>query len=196
MATTRGTRSIARAAVRSELSRVALECFLRDGFDHVTVTDVASAAGVSRTTFLRYFATKEDAVLGTFELRGEQVTQALRDRPRSEDDWTALRRAFDVVVVDHERDRTAALAIARLIAQTASLRAWELQQQCSWRTGLAAALADRSPGQGNVLTRSTVVVAAALNCLDIAVAHWAGNGGIVSLGDALDSAFAHLTTTD
>ena len=61
------TREIARAAVRAELGQVAFELFLREGFDKVTIDDLAAAAGVSRSTFLRYFGTKEDAVLSAFE---------------------------------------------------------------------------------------------------------------------------------
>ncbi|WP_256966377.1 TetR/AcrR family transcriptional regulator, partial [Streptomyces griseiscabiei] len=74
------TRDIARAAVRAELAQVAFELFLRDGFDKVTLDDLASAAGVSRSTFLRYFGTKEDAVLGAFDAHGTWVADALRAR--------------------------------------------------------------------------------------------------------------------
>ncbi|MFD8963850.1 TetR/AcrR family transcriptional regulator [Streptomyces sp. NPDC059568] len=43
------TRDIARAAVRAELAQVAFDLFRREGFDRVTVNDVAAAAGVSRS---------------------------------------------------------------------------------------------------------------------------------------------------
>lgn len=41
---------------------MAFELFRREGFDYVTVNDVAAAAGVSRSTFLRYFGSKAPRV--------------------------------------------------------------------------------------------------------------------------------------
>src|SRR5262245_52421525 len=92
------TRDIARAAIRNRLAQVAFDLFRRKGFDQVTVNDLAEAAGVSRSTFLRYFASKEEAVLCAFDSQGDLVAAALRDRPAGEGDWTALRRALDVAI--------------------------------------------------------------------------------------------------
>lgn len=101
------TRDIARAAVRAELAQVAFELFRREGFENVTVNDLAAAAGVSRSTFLRYFSTKEDAVLDAVDAQGGRIADALRARPAGEDDWTALRHALDTVVEHHRQDPAA-----------------------------------------------------------------------------------------
>lgn len=97
------TRGIARAAVRAELAQVAFDLFRRNGFDKVTLDDLASAAGISRSTFLRYFRTKEDAVLGGFDAQGEKLAAALRDRPAAldcldaaVDHWTASAGCSDL----------------------------------------------------------------------------------------------------
>ncbi|UUU29794.1 TetR/AcrR family transcriptional regulator [Streptomyces sp. CA-210063] len=86
------TRAIARTAIRAELAQVALDLFLREGFDKVTPDDLAAAAGVSRTTFRRYFGSKEEAVLSVLDAHGRQVADAVRARPADEGDWTALRQ--------------------------------------------------------------------------------------------------------
>lgn len=142
------TRDIARAAIRSELAQVAFDLFRRDGFDNVTVNDLAAAAGVSRSTFLRYFGSKEDAVLGAVDARGEQVADALRARPADEDDWTALRRALDAVTEPHRQDPDGTLEVSQLIMRTPALGARTLEKQNGWRPVIAQALAERADPRG------------------------------------------------
>jgi mycofactocin system transcriptional regulator len=55
-----------RDRTRARVERTALELFRLKGFEQVTIDDVAAAAGISRRTFFRYFATKADAVWGDF----------------------------------------------------------------------------------------------------------------------------------
>jgi AcrR family transcriptional regulator len=45
-----------------ELAAVAQRLFVADGFDETSIDDVARAAGISRRTFFRYFATKADVL--------------------------------------------------------------------------------------------------------------------------------------
>ena len=51
---------------RARVERAALDLFSRRGFENVTTDEVADAAGISRRTFFRYYATKADAVWGDF----------------------------------------------------------------------------------------------------------------------------------
>ncbi|WP_443046533.1 TetR family transcriptional regulator [Streptomyces sp. DSM 40750] len=186
------TRDIARAAVRTELAQVAFELFLRDGFDKVTLDDLASAAGVSRSTFLRYFGTKEDAVLGAFDTHGGWVAEALRARPADEDDWTALRRALDTVIQRYHQDPVGSLATTRLVQETPALCARQLEKQHGWRPTLAQALAERHGSSGPPAIADTVRAAAALDCLNIALDHWTASDGDLDLVALLDEAFATL----
>lgn len=51
---------------RTRVERAALDLFTLRGFEQVTTDEVADAAGISRRTYFRYFATKADAVWGDF----------------------------------------------------------------------------------------------------------------------------------
>ncbi|MQY25713.1 TetR family transcriptional regulator [Nocardia aurantia] len=183
------TREIARVAVRDRLAEVGFELFHREGFDRVTVNDLAAAAGVGRSTFLRYFTSKEDVVLGALETEGQRLAAALAARPGSEDEWTALRRGLDVIVEPYLRDPAKALALTQLILRTPALSAHSLEKQQSWRPRLVAALSARS---GATELALSVRAAAALDCLNVAVELWAASDGQRDLVELLDGGFEVL----
>jgi AcrR family transcriptional regulator len=187
-----GARGIARAAVRAQVAQAAFDLFRRDGFDKVTVNDVATAAGVSRSTFLRYFQTKEDAVLGRLDGHGEELAEALRDRPADEDDWTALRRALDVFIAHNHEDPAMALEETRLILSTPALRTRLLEKQAGWRATLAEILAERTGSNGRSPMAPWVRAAAALDCFTIAIDHWTADDGRSDVAKFVDEAFEAL----
>ncbi|SKG69000.1 transcriptional regulator [Mycobacteroides abscessus subsp. bolletii] len=92
-----------RLAVQRELTQIALRLFLDEGYEATTVDRIAEEAGISRRTFFRYFGSKEDLVVGKWDLIGFDIVERLSARPPQENDWCALRRAFDVVV-EHYSD--------------------------------------------------------------------------------------------
>ncbi|MDX3388285.1 TetR family transcriptional regulator [Streptomyces niveiscabiei] len=192
-ATRTSTRDIARSAVRAELAQAAFELFRREGYENVTINDLAAAAGVSRSTFLRYFGSKEEAALNAFDAHGERVADALRARPATEDDWTALRRALDTALEHYRQDPDSALAMTRLVQDTPALCARQLEKQSGWRPALARALAERTGSAEQTTLAHAVRAAAALDCLNVALDHWTASDGQLDLTGLLDDAFAALT---
>ncbi|MBP2471419.1 AcrR family transcriptional regulator [Crossiella equi] len=183
-----GSRDIARKAVRSELAAVALELFAQHGFDAVTVNDLAAASGVSRSTFLRYFASKEETVLTALDSCGELLARAVREQPAGTDDWTVLRRALGVLVERYQADVPTAVQTTRLVAATPALCAQRLEKQHGWRPEIADALIAR----GTTPTVAAVRASAALACLEVAIERWADEDGQPDLGALLDEAFTAL----
>lgn len=185
-----GTREIGRHAVRAELARVAFNRFCLTGFNQVTFADLAEAAGVSRSTFLRYFGTKEDVVLFVFDPVGDVITDALDADRGNEDDWDRLRNALEAAVTFLVRDVQELVTILGLVDQTPALCARLREKQTEWRPEIVARLretdssADRSPVIANVRA------AAALECLWIVLGQWSASGGQEDLGHLLDAAFA------
>ncbi|MEU2286785.1 TetR family transcriptional regulator [Streptomyces sp. NPDC013178] len=175
------------------MAQAAFELFLRDGFEKVTLDDLAAEAGVSRSTFLRYFRSKEEAVLSVFDTHGEQVADAVRARPADEDDWTALRRGLDAVIEHYRRDPARALRTTRLVLNTPALCARQLEKQRGWWPALSHALTERSDPPQPMSLATSVKAAAALDCLNIALDHWTASDGRLDLVDLLDEAFAALT---
>ncbi|MFF5075551.1 TetR family transcriptional regulator [Actinoplanes sp. NPDC000266] len=184
------TRAIGRAAIRDELASVALPRFVEAGFDSVTFDDLASAAGVSRSTFLRYFGSKEDVVLYVFDPLGDALVAALAARPVAEDEWTALRRSVDPFVALLAREPGEGLALIRLVWTTPALWARLHEKQAGWRPALVNRLAERSGGEPSLALRTRVV--AALGCVMVAVDSWVEGEGREALDALTDLTFAAL----
>src|ERR1700761_326855 len=111
-------RSRTRENVRVQIAEVAFNVFAERGFDAVTATEVAEAAGISRASFFRYFESKEDAVFAAQEELGVKTAAKLLERPAGEDAWTALRQAFEAVSSYYRESPSHALARVRLIRST------------------------------------------------------------------------------
>ncbi|XUL93881.1 TetR family transcriptional regulator [Streptomyces galilaeus] len=191
------TRDIARAAVRARLAEVAFDLFRREGFDKVTVNEVSAAAGVSRSTFLRYFSSKEDAILSAFETQDALAEQALRTCPADQDDWTALQHAMSTTLEPFRQAQQEHLPLARLIENTPALTAGRREKQVGWRDALARVLAERAGGSASEAAplHTLVRAAAAVECMNIAVAQWARSDGHANLDDLLDATFSALRET-
>ncbi|MGX7761730.1 TetR/AcrR family transcriptional regulator [Streptomyces angustmyceticus] len=77
---------------RQRISGEATLLFIRRGFGHVTVAEVARAAEVSTMTVFNYFPRKEDLFLDRIPEAGELLTRAVRERGADEAPLAALRR--------------------------------------------------------------------------------------------------------
>jgi AcrR family transcriptional regulator len=97
---TTATRDRRRAKLSDEIEVTALRLFALRGFSEVTVDEIADAANISTRTFFRYFATKEDLVLGGIIEQIDGAVSALAERPSGEPAVTALRFALSEVADD------------------------------------------------------------------------------------------------
>lgn len=182
-----------RAAMKDEVVEIAFKLFAEQGYDSTTVDQIANAAGMSRTTFFRYFGTKEELVLGRVSELGHRIADALAARPADEDPWLALRRAFDVVVAPPADDPTLALEAVNLLSGACSVMTKGWDKSHGWQSilvpRLAHRLGDPEPAVG---LRARVLTAAGIACLDAATDAWIAGGGDVAMPVLLDEAMGVL----
>ena len=111
------------ATTAHALAAVAQRLFLDSGFDATSVDDIAAAAGISRRTFFRYFATKADVLFAESQEELRRFRAALRDAPPSRPCRQVIAEAV-VHALHHEpADRAWALQRTQVIRQVPALQA-------------------------------------------------------------------------
>ncbi|MFE9747757.1 TetR family transcriptional regulator [Saccharothrix saharensis] len=184
-----GLRDRTRRAVRAELAAVALGLFADQGFDRTTVDQIARAAGMTKRSFFRYFPTKEDAAFAGVDVIGENVVQALRERPSAEPPWRSLHQVLrEWQARIHASDQ--AVESLRLIESTPSLRARVHEKREHWRREVGEALRERPAGL-DAFT-ADLLVNTATAALDTASLEWLRSEGTADRLTLLDLAFTIL----
>jgi len=175
-------RDHARGAVREEVMRQAWLLFSAQGFEATTVDQIAAAAGMSRRTFFRYFAGKDELILDKLLEVGDRLADALAARPADEAAWPALRAAFDVVVTAQDQSPEPSRRLGRLLRDEPGTRGTMEERRRRWTDTLGPLVAERLPERR--LAAGRAVAGAALACYDAATDAWI---------DAPDTRFAtHL----
>lgn len=191
---TESARDRVKRAMLTDVIKTAFALFLERGFEETTAEDICVVAGISRSTFFRYFATKEDVVVGGLVRFGDLMLEALIAMPDDVDIWVALRQALNPMVKAQEaKEPLPGLPVARLIKQTPSLQARHYEKTMSWQDALVPEVARRLKTNGdNTDPRPASLVAAALGCLSAATDSWVASDGHKSMHALLDEAMGSI----
>ncbi|GAA2042101.1 TetR family transcriptional regulator [Catenulispora yoronensis] len=178
-----------RQLVRDELGDAALRLLAVRGFEETTVDQLAAAAGVSRRTFFRYFASKEDVVISFLSLLGDEIVAEVEARPAAEPPAVAIREAVKAVAAEHFVDnREKAVALIRHTLEIPALRARFAERQDLLRDDVAEALARRLDLPGPT-PRLQFTAGLGLLAFAGALKHWAEGGGLENPVLILDASF-------
>jgi AcrR family transcriptional regulator len=198
-----GLRERRKALTAAELEAAAYRLFGERGFDNVTVDDIAVEADVSRRTFFRYFASKEDVLLADHFVQLARLREAMDARPDDEPIVTALRNSVLSLTSDFEERKEKVVIRARLMRDTPSLQARSLVHQQLWENAMQEMVADRLGVDPVKDLRPGVVAAAALAAMRVAFTIWltAGcDGDVIALTtealDLLDGGLGQLHPED
>jgi AcrR family transcriptional regulator len=182
-----GLRELKKQRTHEELQRVALALFAARGFDQVTIEDICAAALVSKTTFYRYFDSKEDVLLGTSRQKLAEMAAALAQRPVSEPAIVAVRNAFLEVAAEYQSQRAQKLAVNQIVRTTPSLAARNLAQQTAWEDLLRVFFAERDGVDAPALSHC-VLAANVVASLRTAMEYWLNAGADSDLPTVVDEA--------
>ncbi|MFV2124235.1 TetR/AcrR family transcriptional regulator [Micromonospora sp. LOL_013] len=188
-----------RRAVQRDIADAALQLFVSRGYDATTIDDIAAAVGMSQRSVFRYFATKEDIVVGKFDLGADDMLDNLRERPAGEPVWTSLRRLFDIVdaSADTSGQQQVSKPVQRVILETPALLAVYLRKLQSMQHAVVAVLRERATAAGASYAADDptpgALAAAAFGCLVAAQHAWLASTTEDSLADYVDRAMAALS---
>jgi AcrR family transcriptional regulator len=171
-----GLRERRKKLTAEELEAAAYRLFGERGFDNVTVDDIAAEADVSRRTFFRYFASKEDVLLADHFVQLARLRAAMADRPADEPIVTALRNALLSMTVDFEDRKEKVILRGRLMRDTPSLQARSLVHQKLWEEAMQEMVAERLGVDPVADLRPGVVSAATLAAMRVAFTNWLSSG--------------------
>lgn len=177
-----------KARTRRRITDHALRLFAEQGYDATTVEQIAAAAGVSHTTFFRYFPTKEDVVL-----RDEcdpMIERLIREQPTDLPPVVRIQRAIVAGTKQiYAADRDALLERLRLQLSAPALRARVWENFATSQRLFAHAV---TPEGEEPDLRTRLLASACLAVISTALITWAENDGVDDLPAMLDEAVETL----
>lgn len=188
-----GLREARRAGTAQSIVDAAMKLVHGRRFRDISVEEIATAAGIGRRTFFRYFPTKEDVFLDRRRIDRSFIASELGARAGQEDDVGLLmrvlaevqRRAFAPFRPEHQAD------LHRLTHFEPELaaRSWLLMEEVRdlLVMGLVGPEADAS-----ALLRARVLASACIMVMDTGITTWIEGGAGGDLESILDEGADHL----
>jgi AcrR family transcriptional regulator len=141
-----GLRERKRQQTRARLAAATVELVAEKGLAEARIEDICDRAETGRSTFFRYFDSKESAfVHGTQNEGLASLVERLACRPISEPPLDALRHALLQGADDWPGRRERLLLEARLRAESPTMRAWSSANHIAWTVAIAEVLRSRDP---------------------------------------------------
>jgi AcrR family transcriptional regulator len=157
-----GLRERKKERTRAELQRHALRLFRDRGYAETTVDDIAAAADVSRSTFFRYFGTKEDVVL--FDDVDPVMARVMAAVPAGTPLLTAVRTVLRDSFGSLDAEARALEEVRMELARTVPAIATILRERNAFGVeeiaGMVGPATGREPDDPEVLLFSAVVLGA------------------------------------
>lgn len=162
-----------------EIARAAAGLFMKQGLRATRAEDIAQAAGIAPRTFYRYFATKEEAVAPLYAAGAARWSEAVRTAPPDLPIPQALEHAARQTLTPDAAISAASWewvrTLVRLANSSPALRKVWAEVCHEAETGLAQALAARTPDNVADTPPQRFAAAVAAASIRVAVETWAAS---------------------
>lgn len=178
--------------LRSSLVRAGLRLFAERGYHATTIDDIVAQADVSRRTFFRYFASKDDILLSGPTNRADRLRELVRMRPAAEGPLTAARQALWILLTaTYGGDDPVMLQYGDLLMRSPDFRRHLMKVRNVWGSVLGEILAERMSCEKTALAPNAIGITAQWASHD-AQERWLVNSATQRIGQCLDASFAAL----
>lgn len=185
-----GLRERRRQEIRQILSQAAIRLFLEQGFEATTIDEIVAPLGVSRRTFFRHFATKEDLVFVWYEDLTKGLVAECAARPASETAYQAVCGALRSLLSLYDADPLWSKQMMKLASETPALIGKSLEKRVMWERALAGAVVDRLQEGPMRDHYARIIASAAVNAFAIAAEAWFAEGANGNLRATVDALLA------
>jgi AcrR family transcriptional regulator len=108
---------------QSTIEETALRLFLQHGYVHTSIQDIADAVKMSPRTFFRYFASKDEVLLGPMRAAQQEALRALQSVPAASMPDDALRAMLMLLARRYEEQRDRFVLRYQVVMQSPSIAA-------------------------------------------------------------------------
>ena len=112
-----------KALAQSAIEETALRLFLRQGYEHTSIQDIAGAVKMSPRTFFRYFASKDEVLLGPMRAAQQEALIALQRTTPALTPHAALRMMLTYLARRYEEQRDGFALRYQVVMQSPSIAA-------------------------------------------------------------------------
>ncbi|KAA9161633.1 TetR family transcriptional regulator [Amycolatopsis acidicola] len=181
-----GRTTAGRRKLRHSLTVAAIDLFLDQGYDATTVDEIASAAGVGRRTFFRYFRSKEDSIFPNHEEVLLDIEQLFATADPAQNPVEVACAGVGLVLDFYLSDPDVSVKRYALTRTVPSLRDKEVASVDRYQRVLARYLRGRFEADGEPMAdlRGSVAAAAVAAAHNHVLRRWLRSGG-------KDNAHAH-----
>ncbi len=196
-----GLRERKKSQVRHALIASALELFRERGFDETSIDDIAARANVSRRTFFRYFATKDEVIFVDRRSNLLAFRALLAAAHPGEPLTVGVMRAWTFIAQHYSDNRDTLLPTQQMIQAHPLLRGRELDYDREWEQAMVDEIARRQSDRPATAGRALVLGGAIMGVARTVFRQWAhelgGKGDLVGASrNALELLLPLLKTVE
>jgi AcrR family transcriptional regulator len=171
-----GLRDRKKAKLERALFTEAIRLFDERGYAGTSVDDIAAAADVSRKTFFRHFASKEDVVVRDEARKIAIVDRALANRLPGESVPAAVARSLRALAEYYASEPDVVRALYRLGSREPVLGRRLLEHHATWQLAIARSVGSALGADARTDIRPHVIAAAALAAARLGLSEWVSRG--------------------
>ncbi|MEV5411123.1 TetR family transcriptional regulator [Thermopolyspora sp. NPDC052614] len=180
--------------ISRRLAEAAVALFDENGYDATTVDDIAARAGVSRSTFFRYYRSKEDAIFPDHDALLAQVDARLRASTAGTA-IVAITDAVRLVLAHYVDDAEVSLRRYQLVHKVPALRDREIASVARYQRLFREFVGEWLAGSPDADLRAELMAASVVAAHNQVLRGWLRAGGTYDPFGPLDHALGYVIAT-